>query len=29
MLLDISYRVKATNDMRNLVFPFYAIPEEE
>jgi uncharacterized protein len=29
MLIDISYRIKATNDRRNLVFPFYAIPEEE
>jgi phage baseplate assembly protein W len=27
MLIDIHYRVKATNDMRNLVFPFYSIPE--
>jgi phage baseplate assembly protein W len=24
----IGYRVKATNDRRNLVFPFYSIPEE-
>ena len=29
MLINITYRVKSTNDMRNLVFPFYAIPEEE
>ena len=29
MLINISYLVKSTNDMRNLVFPFYAIPEEE
>lgn len=29
MVLDITYRIKATNDRRNLVFPFYAIPEEE
>ena len=29
MLINIAYRVKSTNDMRNLVFPFYAIPEEE
>jgi phage baseplate assembly protein W len=28
MTIDITYRVKATNDRRNLVFPFYAIPEE-
>jgi phage baseplate assembly protein W len=26
--LEIAYRVKATNDHRNLVFPFYAIPGE-
>lgn len=25
----ISYRVKATNDMRNLVYPFYVIPTAE
>jgi phage baseplate assembly protein W len=24
----ISYRVKSTNDRRNLVFPFYTIPED-
>lgn len=29
LVLTISYRIKATNDRRNLVFPFYAIPEEE
>jgi len=28
MLIDISYRVKATNDERNLVYPFYLIPKE-
>jgi phage baseplate assembly protein W len=27
--IDIRYRVRATNDARNLVFPFYAIPAEE
>jgi len=27
--LVVSYRVKATNDLRNLVFPFYTIPKEE
>lgn len=27
--IDIDYRVRATNDERNLVFPFYVIPEEE
>jgi len=29
MSIDITYIVKATNDRRNLVFPFYAIPQEE
>ncbi|MGH2533458.1 MAG: GPW/gp25 family protein [Thermomicrobiales bacterium] len=28
MLIEIEYLVKATNDRRNLVYPFYAIPEE-
>ena len=27
--IDISYTVRATNDPRNLVFPFYVIPAEE
>ncbi len=27
--IEIDYRVRATNDTRNLVFPFYVIPEEE
>ena len=27
--IDIAYRVKATNDHRNLVYPFYVIPQEE
>jgi phage baseplate assembly protein W len=26
--IDITYRVKATNDRRNLVYPFYVIPRE-
>ena len=26
--IHIDYRVKATNDRRNLVFPFYVIPRE-
>ncbi|MBV7696567.1 GPW/gp25 family protein [Streptomyces sp. TRM70350] len=26
--IDIQYTVKTTNDHRNLVFPFYAIPDE-
>ena len=27
--ISISYRVKATNDRRNLVYPLYVIPHEE
>jgi uncharacterized protein len=27
LYIDIQYTIKATNDMRNLVFPFYTIPE--
>lgn len=27
--ITITYRVKATNDRRNLVYPFYVIPHEE
>jgi len=26
--IDIAYQVKGTNDRRNLVFPFYTIPED-
>lgn len=26
LLINITYRCKATNDMRNLVFPFYLLP---
>ena len=26
--IDIIYRVRATNDRRNLVYPFYVIPHE-
>jgi phage baseplate assembly protein W len=29
VLLEIMYRIRATNDTRNLVFPFYSIPTEE
>jgi phage baseplate assembly protein W len=29
VLIHIDYRVKATNDRRNLVYPFYVIPREE
>ncbi len=28
MLIEIEYRIRQTNDVRNLVFPFYTIPEE-
>jgi uncharacterized protein len=27
--IDIKYRVRATNDRRNLVYPFYVIPRED
>lgn len=27
--IAVTYRVKATNDRRNLVYPFYVIPHEE
>jgi phage baseplate assembly protein W len=27
--IDITYSVRSTNDRRNLVFPFYVIPENE
>lgn len=27
--IDIHYRVKVTNDRRNLVYPFYVIPKED
>ena len=29
LYIDISYEVRDTNDPRNLVFPFYVIPDEE
>jgi phage baseplate assembly protein W len=29
ILIDIEYQVRATNDHRNLVYPFYTIPREE
>jgi len=29
LLIDIQYRIPATNAERNLVFPFYTIPGEE
>jgi uncharacterized protein len=28
LFIDIRYRIRSTNDPRNLVFPFYMIPEE-
>jgi phage baseplate assembly protein W len=28
LYIDITYAMKSTNDRRNLVFPFYVIPEE-
>jgi hypothetical protein len=27
--ITIAYRIRSTNDVRNLVFPFYTIPTEE
>jgi len=27
--IDVRYRIRSTNDARNLVFPFYSIPSEE
>ena len=29
VLINIVYRVRASNDRRNLVYPFYVIPHEE
>lgn len=29
VVIDIGYRLRATNDVRNLVYPFYVIPAEE
>lgn len=29
LLIDIGYRIRGSNDPRNLVFPFYVIPEHE
>jgi phage baseplate assembly protein W len=29
LYIDITYSLKGTNDPRNLVFPFYVIPEEQ
>jgi phage baseplate assembly protein W len=29
LLIEITYALRATNDVRNLVYPFYVIPAEE
>ncbi len=29
LAIAISYRLRATNDVRNLVYPFYVVPAEE
>ena len=29
LLVRLRYRLRATNDIRNLVFPFYVVPAEE
>jgi uncharacterized protein len=29
LLIDITYALRGTNDVRNLVYPFYLIPAEE
>jgi phage baseplate assembly protein W len=29
VLIDVTYRLRATNSIRNLVHPFYVIPAEE
>ncbi|MDH4145759.1 MAG: GPW/gp25 family protein [Acidimicrobiia bacterium] len=29
VLIDVVYRVRVTNDRRNLVYPFYVIPRED
>ncbi len=29
LMIDIGYRIRATNNERNLVYPFYVIPAEE
>ncbi|MET0910258.1 MAG: GPW/gp25 family protein [Ilumatobacteraceae bacterium] len=29
LYIDVSYAIRDTNDYRNLVFPFYVIPNEE
>jgi Bacteriophage baseplate protein W len=29
LVIEIAYRLRSTNDVRNLVYPFYMIPAEE
>jgi phage baseplate assembly protein W len=29
VMIHVGYTVRATNDRRNLVYPFYVIPEEQ
>jgi phage baseplate assembly protein W len=29
IVIDVTYRVRSTNHMRNLVYPFYVIPADE
>lgn len=29
VVIDVSYRLRSSNDVRNLVYPFYVIPAEE
>ena len=29
VLISLAYRIRATNDKRNLVYPFYVIPRED
>jgi len=29
LFIDVHYRIRGTNDPRNLVFPFYVIPDRE
>jgi Bacteriophage baseplate protein W len=29
LLVHLRYRIRATNDVRNLVYPFYVVPAEE
>jgi phage baseplate assembly protein W len=29
LLVDLTYRIRSTNDVRNLVYPFYVVPAEE